>query len=64
MDKSLNLPDVSKLSKETTDVIAKVYSKIGSIRECKTLSDFGIYRYVLVKEFDQAIKNLIKGDNK
>ena len=52
----LNLP--IRITQETREVIGRVYGKLGSIRNCKTIEDFGYYRFILVQEFDKEIRKL------
>jgi len=58
--KKLNLPSIGKLEEETKEIIRKVWSKLGSIRKCKDVGDFGVYRYKLVELFDKEIKDIKK----
>ena len=57
-NKKLNLP--MNLTEETGEIIGEMWAKKGSIRDCKDVSDFGRYRFALVKLFDKKIKELKK----
>jgi len=53
------------ITHETIRVIGRVYGNIGSIRNCKTIEDFGRYRFILVKEYDKEIRKIkAKRDDK
>ena len=53
---ALNLP--SPLEPESREAILRVHAKIGSIRLCRGLEDFGLYRMQLVEEFNEEIRKL------
>ena len=58
MDKPLQLP--TNITEETRDVIVNVYARIGSIRECRNIADFGRYRFLMVEEMDRKFRELKK----
>ena len=45
-------------TKESSNVISKVYRDIGSITKCKNVYDFGRYRKKLIMEYDVIIREL------
>lgn len=60
MPKQKNYFHFPKLTEESQRAIGNTYEKLGSIRKCQDIHDFGEYRYTLVYEFDKIIRKLKK----
>lgn len=56
--RGIRLP--ARLEHESKLAIGETYGEIGSIRNCKSIFDFGAYRMVLVRNFDKQIRILKK----
>ena len=50
--------DNKNFHKETSDVIRKVHSEVGSVTDCKKTKDFVEYRMTMMTEFDMKIKKI------
>lgn len=54
--RDLDLP--KDMERESQRIIGELYGEIGSITKCKTIEEFGKYRFKLVKKFDELIGQL------